>query len=210
MTIGAPHRLSRPEAGFTLMELMVSLAVVGMISLIATGALLGGNRMWTRADARVTSADRMDGVRRILNEQISTLLPIREQTNEFQEHLAIRGEAQRLVFVAPLPAYFGSLGLYRIEYRQDGDRLVFARSLYQSSGDLDTSRDGTIEEILLVGVEAISFTYLGNEPGRRAWFDSLDGLEQPPELVGIEIRMKPETGETWSPLYVQPRITSVN
>lgn len=198
----------RAQAGFTLIEMMVSLALIGMLSLIAANALQTGETVWRTTETRSADADRIDGVRRVMRSQISSLLPIQGRSGRLSQRLLMEGNSDSFAFVAPLPPHFGRSGLYRIEYRLVDDRLVFARSAYQIPQDFIRDFDTTRPETLIDGVEDLRFSYLLDEPNRRGWTTSLEDAARPPRLVRIEIKFINQPAERWVPLDIQPRITA--
>jgi len=203
-----PHNRTK-EAGFTLVELLVSLAIIALISLMAVTALRTGHRIWERTSAQVNTTDREVGVRRVLRRQIASLLPLQGRIGRSQEQLLIEGDNDALAFVAPLPAYFGRHGLYRIEYRLQNNQLIFARSVYQLPRDFETRFADMSHEVLLENIQNIRFSYLMQNSVQGDWIDSLKRMTDPPALVRLEIQEADNPDEWRTFLVARPRITSV-
>ena len=204
----ASHDRSK-EAGFTLVELLVSLVIIALISLMAATALRTGHRIWERTDAKVSTTAREVGVRRVLRSQIASLLPLQGRVGRQQEQLLIEGDKDAFAFVAPLPAYFGRHGLYRIEYRLQNNQLIFARSVYQLPSDFETRFADMTHEALLENVESIRFSYLLQDSAQGDWIDTLRRINEPPALVRLEILQTKNQDDWRTLLVVRPRLTSV-
>ena len=107
---------ARPAgAGFTLVELLVALTLVGLISLVLFGGLRFGTRAWEAGTSRGEESRRVAIVQSLLRRQLSqAVLPAR-RSREVDAPQAFDGAAESIQFVAPLSAHVGFGGLYRFE-----------------------------------------------------------------------------------------------
>lgn len=121
--------------GFTLLELLISLALIGLMVVLLFGALRFGSKAWDASEARLERdttitllwqylADRFREARKL-----SVQLPF-----QGQRHFFFQGEADAVEFVTPMPAHLGSGGLYIVrlqQVRHEGRRqLLLQRWLY--------------------------------------------------------------------------------
>jgi len=90
------------QAGFTLLELLVALVVVGLLLAGLGQALHGGLLAWT-AQGRRTAAD-LDSMERLLRRMIAEADPGNSATD-----IAFHGEPHRLSFLTRLPHAFSTL-----------------------------------------------------------------------------------------------------
>ncbi|MEZ6000423.1 type II secretion system protein GspJ [Hyphomonas sp.] len=204
-----PIPSARSSAGFTLVELMVSLAILSLIAVIAGNALVSGQRVWTKVDEYVSTAEKVEAVQNLMREQIQQALPVLGRTTPREERVMLNGNADSITFVAPLPSHFGRYGLYRIEYRLVDGQLIFARSLFQGPNDFRRNFSETTQEVLIDGVESLQFAYLRSDRDHRGWSSSLTDATAMPELVRIDVEFK-DPGAKWQSIYAQPRVTSLN
>jgi general secretion pathway protein J len=163
--------MSRRDAGFTLVEVLVALALTALVSLL----LLHGVRLAAAGlDRHARRAERLDD-RRSLDELLRRVL----------------SSAASGSFVGrPTTARFLSLaedsgpGLYRIEIAREGSRLILRRRL------AGPSADPQIAEAVLAGdVVAFGFAYFGAPSAAEApgWHQDWEGLTRLPLLVRVSL-----------------------
>ncbi len=118
--------------GFTLVELLIALAMVSLITLLLFSGLRIGSRAWEGVDA---VAER-SGVLRLAHDfLLRTLTQARAATLVFDGNLVpvFAGDGERLEFAAPLSEHVGMPGIYvlRLEAEGFGERrnLVLTRWL---------------------------------------------------------------------------------
>jgi general secretion pathway protein J len=171
----------RPVAGFTLIEVLVALAVTGLVSLLLVQgiglAALGFDRL-SRGAERL---DESRGVDQVLRHALASAAAIPAGAG-----IGFAGDAARVSFLS-LVADNGP-GLYRIEIALDASsgerRLVLTRRVAAPDAQPRVERS-----ILARGVRAFRIAYfgaaaLGEEP---SWHDRWDGLGYLPRLIRIEL-----------------------
>jgi general secretion pathway protein J len=131
MAIHIRHR-DRNHRGFTLVELLIALAIVSLITLMLFSGLSLGSRAWEGVDA---VSERVSEVRVARDFLISTLSQARATTLTLDAQIVdvFAGDSERLEFVAPLSEQVGVPGLYILRLGLvQGDRdaaLVLTRWL---------------------------------------------------------------------------------
>jgi general secretion pathway protein J len=109
--------------GFTLVELLIALAMVALITLLLFNGLRLGSRAWDGVDA---AAARIDAVRLAHQFLARTLTELRPATLvvEGGSVQVFAGDAERLEFAAPLSEHVGipGLSILRIEVVESGRR----------------------------------------------------------------------------------------
>ena len=147
---------AHPARGFTLVELLIALALIGIITLLLFSGLRMGLRSWETvervservADLRIAR----NVIERALRETRATRLVV-----DGVEQTVFAGDAEALEWVAPLSAHVGISGLYilRLTLEEAGDypRLVLTRWLLH---DDVLARGGEIPlwEPLMDGIRA--------------------------------------------------------
>lgn len=200
--------MRRSAGGFTLLELMVAMAVLGLLAATLSGGLRFGLRAW---EAGQRSADRLEtaaAVQALLRRQIEQAYPMLARSGE--PSILFEGERQRLRFLTLLPSRFGVPGLadvaltYHPPARTDareGGRLVMA---WQALGERERPAE---QRALLEGIDLLRFAYYGGatRTGPPQWQDSWRDAGFLPTLVRLEVRFR--DGRVWPDLVAAPAVT---
>jgi general secretion pathway protein J len=206
----------RGQRGFTLLELLIAITLLGLIMTMAFSGLRLGTRAWEAADAHHHDIY-------LVQQMLRTRLAAAYFSPEFgptrlaasgEEEWLFDGRPDRVSFVAPLPELFGVGGLYRITVGAvggGGGAVALAMS-WRLLGDVDDAdadpgaraRD---RRVLLAGAEDIAFAYFGPDPttGAYGWQDGWRERETLPALVRIAVA---HPDEAWPPLVVAPKLAA--
>jgi general secretion pathway protein J len=199
------------DAGFTLLELLVTLAVIGFISTMIFGAIFT-----TRSVARHLVADQsadaeVAAVQTILRNKIEGMRAV-PRPDRAQPVVDVVGTDQVIGFygtsVASNPS--GGLQAFRLLRTATGDLVLFSAPSLTENLDLRSpSITGWNRIRLLTGVQEISISYFGPAPGesgarwQRFWGES----PQPPMLVRIGVKFAGGDRRSWPELILRPRAT---
>jgi general secretion pathway protein J len=191
-------------AGFTLVELLIAIALFG---LILTG-LYSGLRMATRAsdagEAHATDNDELRAVMGFLRFELGQVYPL-VFSDEGDQQVIFEGEPDRLMFVASLPQHRGVEGAYLISLVVDQDRLVLRYRLTKPDRQyLFESGDTGKEVVLVPGLESVGFSYYGKRGRIARFYSRWDDPERLPKLLRMRIRPKGR-GVHWPDLIVPIR-----
>ncbi len=188
--------------GFTLMELVIALALIGLITLLLFSGLRLGTRAWEGVE---TTAEQTAGSRIARNFLARALIQVRPTriTFEGKQMTVFAGDAENLEFVAPLSEHVGTPGLYILSLTLEEDgRLVLTRRLLHPDvleetdsipkwtpfdGDGDISVTGPLDEDLAVGAYGSTLLLDGVEELRIGYFGIPEGQREPewgPEWLG--------------------------
>ena len=170
-------------AGFTLVELLIAIALFG---LILTG-LYSGLRMATRAsdagEAHATDNDELRAVMGFLRFELGQVYPL-VFSDEGDQQVIFEGEPDRLMFVASLPQHRGVEGAYLISLVVDQDRLVLRYRLTKPDRQyLFESGDTGKEVVLVPGLESVGFSYYGKRGRSARFYSRWDDPERLPKLL---------------------------
>jgi general secretion pathway protein J len=194
----------RSELGFTLVEMLVVLALLGLFTVLLFGGLRLGSRSWDTAqrlsaDARET-AGTLDAIARDLRAAYPLMLPPRRDE---PASVAFDGRAQSLEFLSAAPTASGAMTRIAVFARQEGQSL----SLWEREDDeLGASGTGRSRR-LITGIDGISIAYFGRrrgEPDAR-WADSWTAQGRLPNLVRITLSFR-DARRSWPALVIAPRI----
>jgi general secretion pathway protein J len=190
--------------GYSLLELVIALALLGFIAVAMSGGIRFGARAWEASEAKVEAAERVQGAQNLLRTLLQRAMP-RELDPSFAVDLDLfRGTASALSFTATAPSAFGAEGLARFDLRVDGapgaQQLVLAWQGAHSTADAKT-------QTLVAGADAIAISYAVRDGAGFRWTESWSDQSGAPQLVMIQAAFPPGSGRRWPPLVVRTRIT---
>ena len=100
------------QAGFTLLELLIAMTLMGMILVLLFGGLRLGVRSWDASQRQVDTLNSVRSVENFLRREISLTYPY-VWKNTPGQRVAFLGERNKLSFVAQLPTRVGGGGAVR-------------------------------------------------------------------------------------------------
>ena len=203
------------QSGFTLLELLISVTLLGMILVLLFGGLRLGVRSWDAVQQQVDNLNTERSVESFLRREMSLAQPYRWKGGTGQR-LAFLGERSKVNFVAQLPARIGGGGLYaislEIENSAKGKRLVW-RHLPLSPLVQDFATVSQAPEIVLAGAELsavddIWLTYFGRaiDTAAPVWVEHWESDARLPMLIRIQVRVA--NGTEWPDFVVAPLLAS--
>lgn len=179
------------DAGFTLVELLIAIALLGMLTVLAYGAVEFGNLAWHNAsNRRDADADRA-AIRQLLEQSIRTAYPAYASTEYADRRIAFDGKAASLQLIAPLPEALtpGLMAVERFDISPANGEPVLRMSWHL---DLPKATGGPLpSKVVRVAafVSRIRFAYFGRlrDDQPSAWFDHWSGMEHLPDLVHVTV-----------------------
>ena len=156
------------QRGFTLIELVVALTILGVMMVLLYAGLSFAMRSWDAGDAvGRTAADRRIG-EAFVRRELGDLFPMRWK-DPTTLRLAFEGAKDHMRFVSSRPAgvSIGGLSLVSLEVAGDaraGERhLVMRRALPDDAAENFDPLDQVEATVVLAGVDSVSFQYFGAE-----------------------------------------------
>lgn len=204
-------RRAATPLGFTLLELLIALALLSLIVAVLYGSLNLAGRSWDGGEAKAEATAGMRLAQEFLRAQFAGQHPQR-QRRQAEFPLLFAGERDEVRYVAPLPERVegGGLWVYRLALAREGDRsrLVVDRWLPDLNAVGEVTRAETETTVIADDIEELRLAYLGRDAGSTdatepTWRDRWDDRQRLPFLVRIDIR--PKRGAAWPSLVVAPR-----
>lgn len=183
---------ARREDGFTLVEILVSLALLTFIVGLLAGALQFARGTWDAA-AKLDRHAGYDMAETFLRARLSEAMPLYERAVAGTVRVAFSGAADTLSFVAPAPNGPQGAGLYQysLGLAAGAGRNVLAVGLSpyvakRNERGAETALEG---HALVTNVKSFGLRYYGRNHLRAqpAWHDTWTRTDILPELVEIAL-----------------------
>ena len=179
---------ARREAGFTLLELLVAVALLGLLTVIAYGGVRFGSLSWTHAERNRTADADQAAIVRVLRQALANAYPGYASANPADPTVAFSGAAEQLTLLTPLPDAIepGVMAVRRFRLAEDGT-LVMDWRLDLPAADGESAPFRTTP--LAGGIARLRFSYFGpslNPLDPASWFDQWTGMRGLPELVRVQ------------------------
>jgi general secretion pathway protein J len=158
----------RAQSGFTLIELVLAIVLLGAMMTLLYSGLTFALRSWDAGDANGRrAADRRIG-ENFLRREVAELFPMRWK-DPTTLRFAFDGGTERLRFVSSRPAGVSQGGLSLVGIGVEADPKGRSRNLVMRRATADpdaadfSALDAADPTILVPGVDSVSFAYFGSE-----------------------------------------------
>ena len=190
---------SRFSHGFTLLEILLALALLALVMLGVWSALAGATRITHSADAVMARSESVHMTQQFLRRYVADagMHPWVMEAGTGTRARVFAGDATSMQYVAPLPMQSGHAGLYlqtlRIETQDGGGMALWLD--YQPYVANAPARGEPVRHELLADLDGGSFQYLGGgafgKPAgwRGDWADA-NGLP-----LAVRIHLEPRWRE---------------
>ena len=192
--------MSLGKSGFTLLELMISLAIMGLVLLIIFGALRVGTRAWEKGEKDVAVHQRQRAVLGLLSRQIASACIYEIKMGD--DAYYFKGSEGTMEFVSRSPIVPGALtGLVFVKYmilEGEGDGKKRLRLYEKDAGFLKEEDIESQEEedlfTLIPNIEDLQFEYLKgeNDEDETKWQAFWDPSEEKGLPLAVRISLKQE------------------
>jgi len=195
------------HSGFTLLELLVALTVLGFLVIALNQGVRTGLEFWDVQNRKIVNATEIDSTARILRNLLSDIpIPPETAANPGGPPVAgaFAGKSNQLTFVGELPTGLGSTQRADITLTLRGGRLVLVWLPHRH--ELPGATPAATETELMSGVDGLQLAYWGSpSPGAPAgWLAAWAGPGLP-ELIRVRLILPERGGRHWPDLIAAPQ-----
>ncbi len=185
ISIFKPLSSSCSSRGFTLLELTISITMIGFIVLIIVGALSLGFRSVESGEKKIESFERIRTSINIINAQIQSQIPLKFVNEDGEEENYFKGESDFMQFATNYSIWGGEKGYviatYVVENDENGKQMLFVT---ENVIGMNEYRDVRLFE----KVDRIYFEYfVRNEFEEGFWTEYLQEENIIPEKIKLHL-----------------------
>jgi general secretion pathway protein J len=197
----APSR----TGGFTLLELLIAITLLGLLMAALFGGLRLGARVWEVSEQRLDDSARLQVVQDFVRERLMQAHPLALVDAHGRAEPAFLGLPQTVRFLTLMPEHLGAgfhlaqLGLIE---EDGGLHLGIRWRAYDIYAD--DPQDEPHARVLLADVERLELGYYGMkaEAQAGAWHDEWQGEHLLPRLMRVRVTFAEGDRRTWPELIV--------
>ena len=200
--------MTNRQSGFTLLELLIAMTLMGLILVMLYGGLRVGIRSWEGGEERAETVNQIRLVQELIRRQFrQSVTTYRNDENEGRV-IAFHGEPERVSLVTPMLAHLGLGGLYyvQIDMVENNDigklRLRWQPFRADVAQDNEETEDaGMGETVLLNGVSEVQWAYFDPPESVEGpeWHDQWENVSESPLLVRLRLKLQ---GKPWPDLVI--------
>jgi len=197
-----------PTAGFTLIEVMVTLTILGLILLIISGAFRLGLSAWEKGESTREEYQKVRAISQLVCQQIKSSIPYKIKTQKAEgDYLAFEGKPHSVKFVSALPIKAREpqgfvYAIYEFqEGGEEGGRLVYYEQRVLNKNFFEEKPDEELGISLCEGISDVRFEYFREEDleenQTEDWLDEWNAKEEKelPKALRMKITLMHKKSE---------------
>lgn len=176
------------ERGFTLIETLLTLTILGVLVVLLLSAMRLGLRSWEKGEASVEEISVRRHLFSKLTGEMASVYPY-SLKSEGQKQYAFRGDSESIGFVTASPSIRPGRpdgGIKWVSYSLSEDGL-FVREKVITSENLMEESGGYLSEIE-PDVKKVSFEYKGDSGWEKTW--DIESKKELPKAVKVLVNFK--------------------
>ncbi len=176
--------------GFTLLELIISITLLGLIVLITAGTIRLGYGSVNRGETKMETLERIRTSMDIIESQIQSQLPVTYNEDGVKKYL-FKGDSKSLEFATNYSIWHGLAGYVSVAYSVDYDK---GKQVLSASETIIGTEDKR-ETRLLDNFDDISFEYYYKDPTDEIgnWIREWPDDEKMPDKLKINFTRGAQT-----------------
>jgi prepilin-type N-terminal cleavage/methylation domain-containing protein len=174
----------RNNCGFTLLELTISIMLIGIVVLIVVGAMRLGMRSVESGERKIDAFERAQSSLNIIDSQIQSFVPLSYVSEDGTNKYYFKGERELMQFSTNYSIWGGQRGYvtatYSVRTEESGRQALYA-------SENIVGMEGTRETRLFDSFERIYFEYFYKEPTQQEgqWVDQWTDETSTPKKVRL-------------------------
>jgi general secretion pathway protein J len=188
----------RRAQGFTLVELLVAVTLLGFLTVLLFGSLRFGARAWEKTQANYAETKAIQALHGVLEDGLALAYPLPHLSERHRMAIAFEGSAHDLAWLSTASPQPGAMTRFHLLVK-DGALLL--------SADDELAAQAGAPRRLADGVAALDIAYLGRRSGESAerWSPEWSGQSHLPSRVRIAVRFA-DPHRRWPDFLAAPRL----
>ncbi|HSZ74975.1 MAG TPA: prepilin-type N-terminal cleavage/methylation domain-containing protein [Rhizomicrobium sp.] len=194
------------DAGFTLLELLVAMTLLGFLTALMFDGLRFGRRAWETTENAAQLSNTIRTFQYTLRDELSRAYPLLQAVDATHANIAFEGAADHVSFFAPDVEGVPSGEMARVTIEAD-KTAVGSIVKISSAPELAVSDDVRTRSLELPGITSLAFAYYGKDKPNDAptWRNDWDSHTELPELIRVSAH-SPHDDAVWPDLVIRPHI----
>ena len=189
--------------GFTLLEVIVTLTILGLILIVISEAFRLGLSAWERGESTREEYQKVRAISQLVCPQIKSSIPYKIKTQKAEgDYLAFEGKPHSMKFVSALPIKARQpQGFVYVIYEfqeegKEGGRLVYYEQRVLNKNFFEEKPDEELGVSLCEGISDVRFEYFRREDKDKnwteGWVDEWNAKEEKelPKALRMKITLK--------------------
>ena len=196
------------EAGFTLLELVISIVLLGMLTTALYSATTFGSRVWRREVGTTSELSRVRAAQVLLRDHLTRVYPLMVHSGEGEFRTDFSGTPTSINFISPAQADIAPGGFARIVFQLESS-TAGSSLVYVARAELGDN-DKAVRRTLLRSVKALSFSYFGSDDaeGPARWSTTWGNRSYLPSLIRVQLSLGGASAPHWPALTIRPLLTA--
>lgn len=198
---------SPDEAGFGLLEMIVALAVLGLVTVLMAGSLQFGANLWAAQDRRLENGAGTDAVHNVLRAMIQDAQPLPlAGLGERGAASYVIGQPHSIDFVTEMPDGVGHSGYCDVALVLAGDGRLIMRWRTHRRDTRIAAAEPVGETVLLRNVAGLELAYFApaSEQAAAHWAFTWTTPAAMPPLIRVRLRFGRGDRRSWTDVVESP------